>query len=206
MRPSPVCRYESVRLLLALAATKGLAIKVKTAFLNGELEEIFMAQPEGFDNRNFDEVCLLKKRLYGLKQAPRCWNRSFSKFITGLRFIAAASDPSVFITHCNKEPIYLFLYVDDGLLISYNKGTMSNILTAMQKEFDVKTTELTQFLGIGINYDRKRSEIFLCQTKAIHDMLIKFNMSECKPASVPMPPNLGLLPYEECNTTLPDRE
>lgn len=42
---------------------------MKTAFLNGELEEtIYMNQPKGFikleDN---GKVCLLKKSLYGLK-------------------------------------------------------------------------------------------------------------------------------------------
>jgi hypothetical protein len=46
---------------------------VKTAFLNGELdEEIYMDQPEGFiaDGQE-NKVCMLLKLLYGLKQAPK---------------------------------------------------------------------------------------------------------------------------------------
>jgi hypothetical protein len=42
---------------------------VKSAFLNGELEEeVYIEQPEGFQLlENADYVCKLKKALYGLK-------------------------------------------------------------------------------------------------------------------------------------------
>ncbi|GJX81475.1 zinc finger, CCHC-type containing protein [Tanacetum coccineum] len=49
---APVARISTIRLLIALAATDNLVIHqmdVKTAFLNGDLEEeIYMKQPEGF--------------------------------------------------------------------------------------------------------------------------------------------------------------
>jgi hypothetical protein len=49
---SPVARLMTIRVLLSLAASHGLLIHqmdVKTAFLNGELEEeIYMDQPDGF--------------------------------------------------------------------------------------------------------------------------------------------------------------
>ena len=42
---------------------------VKTAFLNGNLEEeIYMKQPEGFIAKNQEHmVCKLKRSIYGLK-------------------------------------------------------------------------------------------------------------------------------------------
>ena len=73
---SPVVKYSSIRLLLALFAYYDLELEqmdVKIAFLHGSLdEEIFMAQPEGFIERGSeDKMCLLKKSLYGLKQSLR---------------------------------------------------------------------------------------------------------------------------------------
>ena len=73
---SPVTRITSIRLLVAMAAIFDLQIHqmdVKTAFLNGDLnEEIYMDQPECFVEAGQEsKVCKLTKSLYGLKQAPK---------------------------------------------------------------------------------------------------------------------------------------
>ena len=67
-----MARFDTIRLLLALAAHKGCKVyqlDVKSAFLNGVLEEkIYIEQPEGFAIKSVvDKVYLLKKALYGLK-------------------------------------------------------------------------------------------------------------------------------------------
>ena len=73
---SPVARLTTIRTLLSVATSYGLIVHqmdVKTAFLNGELEEeIYMDQPDGFiTNGQENKVCKLLKSLYGLKQAPK---------------------------------------------------------------------------------------------------------------------------------------
>jgi hypothetical protein len=69
---SPVARLTTIRVLLSLTASHGLLVhqmNVKTAFLNGELEEeIYMTHPDGFVVKGQeDKVCKLMKSLYGLK-------------------------------------------------------------------------------------------------------------------------------------------
>jgi hypothetical protein len=46
---------------------------MKTAFLNGDLEErVYMTQPKGFAVTGKERMgCCLKKSIYGLKQASR---------------------------------------------------------------------------------------------------------------------------------------
>ena len=73
---APVAKFTSIRILFSLAAKYSLSvhqIDVKTAFLNGLLDEdIYMVQPDGHvDEDHPDFVCQLKRSLYGLKQSPR---------------------------------------------------------------------------------------------------------------------------------------
>ena len=73
---APVARITTIRLLIALAAIHNLVIHqmdVKTAFLNGKLEEeVYINQLEGFImSENEHKVCKLVKALYGLKQASK---------------------------------------------------------------------------------------------------------------------------------------
>ena len=71
----PLVRYSSIRLMLALSAQMGWNIHqmdVKTAFLNGKIEEeVYIEKVEGFETFDCEShVCKLKRALYGLKQAP----------------------------------------------------------------------------------------------------------------------------------------
>ena len=61
---------------------------VKTAFLNGSLEEkVYMDQPEGFSIKGKEQmVCKLNKSIYGLKQASRQWYLKFNDTITSFGF------------------------------------------------------------------------------------------------------------------------
>jgi hypothetical protein len=73
---SHVTRLTPICVLLSLASSHGLLVHqmdVKTAFLNGELdEEIYMEQPDGFVRENQErKVCKLLKSSYGLQKAPK---------------------------------------------------------------------------------------------------------------------------------------
>jgi len=76
---APVARMESMRTILHIGATLDWEINqldIKTAFLNGDLEEeVYMEQPEGWKEAGKEDwVYQLNKMLYGLKQAGRGWS------------------------------------------------------------------------------------------------------------------------------------
>ena len=82
---APVARLEAIRMFLAFAAHSNFKVyqmDVKSAFLNGELEEeVYVEQTPGFENQDcLDFVYFLFKALYGLKQAPRTWYDTLSLY------------------------------------------------------------------------------------------------------------------------------
>nr|GEY07324.1 retrovirus-related Pol polyprotein from transposon TNT 1-94 [Tanacetum cinerariifolium] len=66
-----VARIEAIRIFITNVACKNMTIyqmDVKTAFLNGELKEVYVSQPEGLvDPDHLTHVYRLKNALYGLK-------------------------------------------------------------------------------------------------------------------------------------------
>ena len=63
---APVARWDTIRMILALAACKGWSVyqlDVKSAFLHGELNEtVFIEQPQGYEVKGEeDKVYRLKK-------------------------------------------------------------------------------------------------------------------------------------------------
>jgi hypothetical protein len=70
---------------------------VKTAFLNGELdEEIYMKQSDGFVVPGQEnKMCRLKKSLYDLKQPPKQWHEKFDRTLTSAGFVVNEADTYV---------------------------------------------------------------------------------------------------------------
>ncbi|CAI7856409.1 unnamed protein product [Closterium sp. NIES-54] len=95
---APVAKAPTLRLLLAAAAVCGWKVEqmdVKTAFLYGVVdEEIYMKQPEGYDDGS-GRVCRLNKAIYGLKQTPRCWYARLVEALEALGFKVSGCDESL---------------------------------------------------------------------------------------------------------------
>jgi len=95
-----VVRPSSFKALFTLAAQNDWLIHqmdVKTAFLNGKLEEIlYMKQPQGFEDKDKPTwVCKLIRALYGLKQSPRIWFHTLSEFLKTQGFLLINADQEV---------------------------------------------------------------------------------------------------------------
>jgi hypothetical protein len=189
---APVAKFSSIRSLLALAAHYDLEVHqmdVKTAFLNGDLEEdIYMVQPEGFIVKGKETwVCKLNKSLYGLKQASRAWYQKMDQALQNLEFIRLYADPCIYVLRTSELVIFLSLYVDDLLLVSNSLKNLSHLKQQLSKKFEMKDLGEAHFvLGIQIERNRKARTLSICQQQYIKNVVERFNMSESKPVSTPL--------------------
>jgi hypothetical protein len=194
---SPVARLTTIRVLLALAASHGLLVHqmdVKTAFLNGELdEEIYMDQPDGFViEGQRGKVCKLLKSLYGLKQAPKQWHEKFDKTMTSAGFVANEADKCVYYRFGGGEGVILCLYVDDILIFGTNLNVIEEVKDFLSKNFDMKDLgEADVILNIKL-LKGENGGVTLLQSHYVEKILSRFGYNDCKPVSTPYDPSLIL--------------
>jgi hypothetical protein len=199
---SPVVKYETIRILLSIAAVRKLNLTqfdVKTAFLYGTItEELYMEQPEGF-NDGSGRVCKLNKSLYGLKQSPRAWNETIKEVLIERELSQLMSDNCVFVDI--DKSLFLSLYVDDGLIFSRSKEEADSVIRSIREKFELTVSEARQYIGLEI--DQEEDAIYIGQQKYIEKILREFDMSDCKPVNTPSTP--GIKTSEE-PTTAPYKE
>ena len=159
---SPVVRFTSIRLILAIVASMDLELHqmdVKTAFLNGDLEEeIYMQQPIGFVNEGQEnKVCRLLMSIYGLKQSSRQWYIRFHNTIILNGFIMIDEDHCVYIKISMDKFIIMSLYVDDILIAGNSKEYINEIKGWLSSNFEMKDMgEAAYILGVKISRDRSK--------------------------------------------------
>lgn len=186
---SPVARFDTVRLIFSIGAQEKLHFRqfdIKTAFLYGTInEEIYMTQPEGFEDGT-SRVCRLLKSLYGLKQAPRVWSEHFARFLTDCSLRESIADPCLYYRTEDGKKFLLVLWVDDGLIAASCDKDIDCFLSKLQSNFKATiTTDVRIFLGIEIRQLHDGS-IFLSQTNYMRKMLDQFRMCDAKPVSTPI--------------------
>lgn len=197
---APVVRYETVRILLAVAAHNNLDVHqmdVTTAFLNGDLKEtIYMKQPKGYETTGQeDKVCLLKKSLYGLKQAPLCWNEKMGNQLRILGFSRNESDYGLYSKGSGNDQILLALYVDDILIATKSKKAMDELKQSLMSSFKMKDLgHVEQFLGMRVKQTPYNISIDL--SKYIKEMLQTFGMSTSNPTHTPLPSGVNLSEFK----------
>ncbi|CAI7794848.1 unnamed protein product [Closterium sp. NIES-53] len=180
-------RYKSrlpktLRTLLAGAAIKEWVVKqmdVTTAFLNGVLEEeIFMAQPEGFDDCS-GRVLRLKKALYRLKQAPRLWYLKLRGVLEEISFTPSSADHSLFMLGEGEQRSFMVVYVDDILIFSPSSDLVKKVMLKLQDKFKCKALGNVNFyLGLHTERDVEKRCVRVHQRKYLEALAANFGQNE----------------------------
>lgn len=204
---SPVVRHSTLRLLIAISVNLDLKtthLDVTTAFLNGSLTEtVYMIQPEGFEESiNKNHVLKLKRTIYGLKQALRVWYEKVENVLTTLNYKKSMYEPCVFFKFKNDSRTIIALYVDDFFIFSNSYLETDSLKRKLSLNFKIKDLgTMKQCLGMKVTVNDK--SITLDQEQYIDDLLLRFNMTDCKPVSAPMENNLKLNKSETNNDNFP---
>jgi hypothetical protein len=193
---APVTKFNSIRLLLALAARYDWEIHqmdVKSAFLNGELdEEIYLRPPPGYKAAP-NTVWRLKKALYGLKQASREWYKTFLSELKTLGFTRIQADHCVFYKKIDGHDLIIAVYVDDNLILSDSLDLINKTKKELSSRFEMTDLgDVNWILNMEVTRNRPKRTIRLSQSQYIENILERHGMADCKPAATPMEVNLKL--------------
>ena len=193
---SPVTRITSIRMLIAIAALCNLEIQqmdVKTAFLNGDLnEEIYMEQPEGFVVSGQEKkVCRLVKSLYGLKQAPKQWHEKFDHAMLTNGFKINECDKCVYVKNTDQGYVIVCLYVDDMLIIGSSQNMIKSTKQMLNKRFDMKDMGVADVI-LGMKITKTSDGYALSQSHYIEKILDKFIKDDLNLARTPVDISLYL--------------
>lgn len=196
---SPVVRFDSFRLVIAIAAYHGYEIgqmDIKGAYLNGKLNEtIYMRQPKGCEDGT-GRVCKLQHTLYGLKQSGREWNKTLNEFLTkSENFVSLEKEKGLYVRRDIKGLDIIAVWVDDLFIVSTSKGRLEETKNKIKRKWEATDQgEPRLLLGIQLERDIVNNSIKIYQKQYILKILRRFDMENCTPVSTPLPPSAVYTP------------
>ena len=181
---SPTTRLSTICLIVSLSVQKGSKIRqidIKTAYLNAPIaEEIYMKQPEGFeqlDNKGKPLICIMKKRLYGLKQSGRNWYLTFRNFLVAKGFESSVHDNCLFIKKSERQlQGAVCLWVDDIISCEFQENFSAWFESELSKDFKISDCrDLCWFLGMKTV--KKENSIEINQEQYNEKLLDRFGLA-----------------------------
>ena len=205
---SPIACLASYHAILSLAAKLVLEmhhLDIKTAFLNGSLdEEIYMKAPDGFNGGS--GVWRLRKSLYRLKQVSHVWNKLLNGTLKKLGFNHCEKDTCMYLYQSKGVFTILAVHIDNMLITSNSTQKLIELKDRLAEHFRIKDLgEVNFLLGIEVTYNRKAGMIELLQQAYIEQLLKRFNLQDARPTTTPLSSGVWLT-QDNCPSTNEGRE
>ena len=205
---APVARIESIRLLMAIAASEDWEfhiVDVDSAFLNSTIPDdqpTYMKQPPGYVAKGKEDlVWILLKALYGLKQSANLWYNRLKDILEKIGFKVLKSDPCIFIRRTSSGISIISAHVDDLGLFCHPKPEMDLLKSQIRQHVSIKDQgEGKLILGMEVGRNREKRIMWLSHRHLIDKVVVRFRMQDAKPVRTPMN-NTTRLSKADCPTT-----
>ena len=190
---SPLVGWPTIRAAMLLAATqnwKSRQVDFTLAFCQSPQERpVYMElpqyyKPKGCEGR--DVVLKLNKSIYGQMDSPKLFYQHLCKGMTKLGFVAADSDPCLFIH--KKEKIMVLNYCDDQIWLCPDNAKIEEYVTKLKGlgydlTLEDKGDNVFGFLGIEIQ--NKDGTIEWTQKGLINKVINYLGMSNASGKDTP---------------------
>lgn len=199
---APVARWDTIRLILALAANQGWKVHqldLKSAFLRGEInEEVYLEQPQGYEVKGQEnKVYKLKKAIYGIRQASRAWFTKIDSYFMSEGFERCLSDYTLFTKRSGDGSFLIVsVYIDDLIFTGNNHQLLEWFKKSMKEKFEMTDLGYMKYF-LGVEVVQGSNGIFICQRKYANEILKRFNMEHCNSVKNPMVPGSKVSKNEE---------
>ena len=193
---APVVQWSTVRLLLVLSVSLGLATKqvdYVSAFCQAPIEEdVYIEHPRGWRNLNklgvkekFKDghVLKLNRSVYGLKQSPKNFFELLKKNLESCGLVQSQLDACLFI----GPSVICVCYVDDCLFFAPSESDIDKCINAIKKcGMDLQVEDsVAGFLGVHIEHKtttdsngKEVEEIHLLQTGLLERIITDLGLNK----------------------------
>jgi len=190
---APCPARATVRAVMALVAANDLklhVIDIKTAYLNAPMDvDVYVQQPEGYEEGPAGTVARLLHALSGCKQAGRLWGNHCHGTLTAIGAARSTADPTMYVwQHPFHGPIIILVHVDD---MAITAKTLAGVTTAKEvvlsayKGRDLGASDT--FLGMRVDRDRTAGTLTLSCPGVTTALLEQSGMDAARPNKLPMP-------------------
>jgi hypothetical protein len=151
-----VAQLDLVCPLISLTVHEGWKahhMDVKSAFLNGDLEEkVYVEQRAGFIVVGMEhKVLKLKKALYGLHQTQRAWNVKLDDTLLSLGFRGTPTEHTIYVRWNGDMQLVVGVYVDDLIINGLDCNNIKSFKEEMAAAFKMRDLNtLHYYLSIEV--------------------------------------------------------
>ena len=173
---SPTCGKESIRVVLAIAASKKWicnSIDIKAAFLQGAHIErdVFLRPPP--EAKSKGKVWHLQKCVYGLNDASRCWYMRVRQELFNLNMISSKYDKAIFYWFYEGELAGIITCHVDDFFWCGTKNFKSKVIDKLRSIFlfGEEHSEIFKYVGLYI-HQQENGKISLNQNDEVEKLQV----------------------------------